>query len=358
MLGAIIGDLVGSTYEAHNVREKDFPLFTSQSQLTDDSIMTLAVCDIIQKGYINDEDAIIDTLKEWAMAYPDRGYGEEFGQWAFSDDREPYYSCGNGAAMRISPVGWYAKNISEVKSFSKKITKVTHNHPDAFKAAEVVASCIYYARRGKSKDFLKSYIEKYYDIDFVYEDLVEENDFDCTCEGSVPQALYCFLISTSFQDCLQTAISIGGDSDTIACIACSIAEAYYKHINPKIIELMFENIPEGDPNPLDVIYQFQTDLEYDYVTSEVLTDKHFVIYVEENGCGFYGYSKRLIVIKDHIIERLIKIGFSRINWLRRVLKEATNFESLKETINEINDNVLEYDISFTLYLNKEEAKIL
>jgi len=357
VIGAIVGDLVGSTYEANNVRDKDFPLFTSMSHITDDSIMTLAVADIIQKGYINDEDAIIDTFKEWAIAYPDRGYGHEFGHWAFSSDREPYYSCGNGAAMRISPVGWYARSIQDVKKWSRRITKVTHNHPDAFKASEVVASCIYYARRGKSKAFLKEYIEKYYDIDFEYEDLVLENEFDCTCEGSVPQALYCFIISTSFLDCLKTAISIGGDSDTIACIACSIAEAYYKHINHNIIKEMFENIPEGDPNPLDVIYQFQSDLEYDYVTSEKLTDSHYILFVYEKGQSFYGYSKWLIVLKDHIIERLIKAGYGRINWARRVLKEASSFNELEDIMAQINSVITDYDLSFTLYLNKEKAGI-
>ena len=343
MLGAIIGDLIGSTYEETNTNTKDFPLFTSKSRISDDSIMTLAIADIIQKNSIYDKDEIIDTFKAWAMAYPDRGYGVRFANWVFSNAKEPYYSMGNGAAMRISPVGWYARSLSEVKDYSKRITEVTHNHPDAIKAAEVVASLIYYARRGKSKQFLKEYIEKYYDIDFDYEDLKNNYTFDATCEGSVPQALYCFLISESFIDCLRTSISIGGDSDTIPCIACSIAEAYYKHINPAIIKKMYEYLPQGDPNPYDVIIQFLYDMEDDYVTSEVLTSKHHIIYVLENGVGFYGHARRIIVLKDYIIERLNRVCFNKMNTVKRMLKYINSYEDLKDTIDYINTLTIDYD---------------
>ena len=357
MFGAIIGDLCGSSYDGDNVKTKDFPLLTRFSRLTDDSIMTLAVADIIQNNMQLSPSDIAYKLKEWTRAYNDRGYGEYFYEWAMSDDDRPYESMGNGAAMRISPVGWYAKTKEEVKEWSKCITSATHNHKEAIKAAEVVAMCIFYARKGYSKSFIKRYASKYYDLDFDYEDLVDDYEFDCTCPESVPQAIYCFLISNSFIDCLKTAISIGGDSDTIAAIACSIAEAYYKHINPNLIKAMYENLPEGIPDPLAVIEQFIDDLEDDYVTSEILTDKHYIIYVNDNNQGFYGHSKRIIVLKDYIINRLDRAGFKRLNKVKNMLKEASDFTTLNNIISDINLLCEDYDISFKLYRNKDEANL-
>ena len=190
MLGAIIGDLVGSSYEATNVKTKDFPLLTRMSRISDDSIMTLAVCQIIQEGLQYDKKEIAYKLKEWARAYPDRGYGELFIDWALSDEMKPYGSHGNGAPMRISPVGWYAKTKEEVKEWSRSITEVTHNTKEAIKAAEVVAICIFYARRGKSKEYIREYASKYYDLNLNYQDLVDDYKFDCSCDGSVPEAIY------------------------------------------------------------------------------------------------------------------------------------------------------------------------
>lgn len=236
MLGAIIGDTVGSAYEFSNVRKKDFQLFSDKSKLTDDSIMTLAVAEIIQNKWYNDKDKIIDTLKKWGKAYPEVGYGGMFKKWLFDDSlRAAYNSFGNGSAMRISSVGWYANSEKEVKELSKLVTEVTHNHEEGLKGAEVIAMCIYYARIGKSKEFIKEYVEQYYDIDFDYNDLVENYKFHATCQKSVPQAIYCFLISDSFEDCLRTTISIGGDCDTTSAMSCAIAEAFYKQINYKFI---------------------------------------------------------------------------------------------------------------------------
>ena len=241
MLGAIIGDTVGSIYEFNNIRKKDFELFSKRSFLTDDSIMTIAVAEIMKKGYINDKTKIINTLKKWGRTYPNRGYGARFAQWLFTDETEPYYSFGNGAAMRVSPVAWYAKNEKQVKEYAKKVTEVTHNHPEGLKGAEVTAMCVYYARIGKDKEFIKNYVSQYYDIDFDYEWLRKNYWFNETCQNTVPQAIYCFLISTDFEDCLRTTISIGGDCDTTAAISCAIAEAYYgipKEIENKIISFL------------------------------------------------------------------------------------------------------------------------
>ena len=145
--------------------------------------------------------------------------------------------------MRISPVGWYCQDEEEVKRISKAITEVTHSHPEGLKGAEVTAMCIFYARKGKSKEFIKQYVEKYYNLDFEYEELRKNYRFNETCQKTVPQAIFCFLISSSFEDCLRTTISIGGDCDTTAAISCSIAEAYYKDIDESILDNLYKFLP-------------------------------------------------------------------------------------------------------------------
>ncbi|MBQ6783681.1 MAG: ADP-ribosylglycohydrolase family protein [Acholeplasmatales bacterium] len=227
MLGAIIGDIVGSIYEFNNIRTMKFPLFTDKNFFTDDTVMTLAVAEILQNGYVNDNDKVIDTLKKWGRAYPDSGYGGRFYQWLFGPSRNAYGSFGNGSAMRVSACGWYGNSEEEVKDLATKVTIVTHNHPEGLKGAIVVAICIYYARIGKSKAFIKDYIEKFYDVDFSYEELRKNYKFSATCQDSVPEALYCFLISDSFEETIRTTISIGGDCDTTSAIAGAIAEAFF-----------------------------------------------------------------------------------------------------------------------------------
>jgi len=259
MLGAIIGDVVGSVYEFNNVKNKNFELIREESKLTDDSIMTLAVCEIIQNKWYDNKDKIIDTLKKWGNAYPDVGYGGMFKKWLFDENlRDAYNSFGNGSAMRISSVGWYANSEEEVKKLAKLVTEVTHNHEEGLKGAEVVAMCIYYARIGKSKEFIKNYVKQYYNIDFDYEDLVENYKFYATCQKSVPQAIYCFLISKDFEDCLRTTISIGGDCDTTSAMSCAIAEAYYKKIDNNLIKKVLEKLPSPRPNchPKEIIDKF------------------------------------------------------------------------------------------------------
>ena len=146
--------------------------------------------------------------------------------------------------MRISPVGWYANSEEEVKAISKAITEVTHNHPEGIKGAEVTAMCVYYARIGKSKEFIADYVKRYYDIDFDYKELKEDYDFDGSCQGTVPQAVFCFLISNDFEDCIRTSVSIGGDTDTLTAISCAIAHAYYKKIDTDIIQKTFDRLPK------------------------------------------------------------------------------------------------------------------
>ena len=228
MLGAVIGDVVGSRYEFNNIKTKDFELFGKGCYATDDTVMTCAVAEVLINKKQNDKDYIIDTLKKWGKRYPQAGYGGHFGCWVLGNEREPYNSYGNGAAMRVSAVGWIAESEEEVKDLSRRVTEVTHNHPEGIKGAEVVAMCIYYAKQGKDKAFIKEYVEKYYNLDFDYDDLRKTYiHAEEICQNTVPQAIFCFLISDSFEDCLRTTISIGGDCDTTAAISCAIAEAYY-----------------------------------------------------------------------------------------------------------------------------------
>lgn len=244
ILGAIIGDVVGSKYEFNNIRSKDFPLISKGCYPTDDSIMTTAVWDMYLNNCLDDKDKIIDTFKKWGRAYPN-SYGGAFGRWLRSDDREPYFSFGNGAAMRISPIGWIGNSEKEVKELAIKVTEVTHNHPEGLIGGVVTAMCVYYARIGKTKEFIKSYVSSYYNLDnFNYNELVKNYKFNETCMETVPQAIYCFLISNSFEDCLRTTISIGGDCDTTAAISCAIAEAYYKDISNDLIDKVLKILPK------------------------------------------------------------------------------------------------------------------
>ena len=225
-MGAIFGDIIGSRFEFHNRRSKEFTMFHHKSEFTDDSVLTIAIMDVIQSGDLS-EDNIVRTIQNYARSFPASGYGAKFKQWIYERDPQPYNSCGNGSAMRISPVAWYAKTEEELEDLVMRFTAITHNHIEGIKGAMVVAKAIFMAKNGKSKFEIKKMIEENYNIDFVYNDLVRNYMFDETCQKSVPQALYCFLISSSLEDCARTAVSIGGDSDTIAAIACSVASAYY-----------------------------------------------------------------------------------------------------------------------------------
>ena len=231
MLGAIIGDIAGSRFEWNNIKTKDFDLLTYKCSPTDDSIMTLAlaVAILISKPDYSDlSQKAVECMQSIGRNYPNCGYGGGFRRWIFSDDPKPYNSFGNGAAMRVSPAGFAANSLDEAKMLAKKITEVTHNHPEGLKGAEATAVAIYMARTGNSILEIRDYIDKnYYPMNFTLDAIRKEYRFDVTCQGSVPQALMAFFESTGFEDAIRNAISIGGDSDTIAAICGGIAEAYY-----------------------------------------------------------------------------------------------------------------------------------
>ena len=231
MLGAIIGDIIGSRFEWANIKTKDFRLFTTKCFATDDSIMTLAIGRAIMDAD-GDMDALptitVKAMQAVGRPYPKCGYGGRFLYWMYSDDPKPYNSFGNGSAMRVSACGFAAKSIEEAKRLSHAVTAVTHNHPEGIKGAEAVAVAIYMARTGASMADIRTVVERdYYAINFTLDEIRPEYRFNETCQDTVPQAFAAFLESTGFEDAIRNAISIGGDSDTLAAITGSIAQAYY-----------------------------------------------------------------------------------------------------------------------------------
>ena len=230
MLGAIIGDISGSRFEWENIKSKDFELLTYRCHPTDDSNMTLAVAQAVLQchgdwGRLS--ELVITSMRELGHKYP-RGYGGRFKQWLLTDDPQPYGSWGNGSAMRVSPCAWAANSMEEALQLSDAVTEVTHNHPEGMKGARAITAAIFMARQGASMLEIRDHIHKqYYPLDFTLDQIRPTYEFDVSCQGSVPQAIEAFLESTSFEDAIRNAISIGGDSDTIAAMAGSIAEAYY-----------------------------------------------------------------------------------------------------------------------------------
>lgn len=231
MIGAIIGDIVGSRFEWNNIKSKDFEFLTYKCFPTDDSIMTLALAQAILVSKVDHSDLsknAVECMQSVGRNYPDCGYGGGFHKWMFSDDPKPYNSYGNGAAMRVSAAGFAANSIEEAKDIAKKITEVTHNHPEGVKGAEATAVAIYMAKTGSSLLEIRDYIDKnYYPMNFTLDGIRATYKFNETCQDTVPQALMAFFESTDFEDAIRNAISIGGDSDTLAAICGGVAEAYY-----------------------------------------------------------------------------------------------------------------------------------
>lgn len=227
MLGAIIGDIVGSIYEWNNIKTKDFQLFKDECFFTDDTVMTIAVAEGLMNGGTKND--FIEAMKKYGRLYPDAGYGSSFEDWIFSDSKSPYNSFGNGSAMRVSSIGWAFDNLLEVEKYAEISSSVTHNHPEGIKGAKATAACIFLARKGKSKDEIKNYIEsKYgYNLSRSLNEIRENYCFNETCQETVPEAIIAFLESRDFEDAIRNAISLGGDSDTLAAITGSIAEAFY-----------------------------------------------------------------------------------------------------------------------------------
>ena len=247
LLGGIIGDVAGSRFEFSPIKTKKFKLLVKSKDyleptqtykdyketchFTDDTITTLAIANALMQSapsFNNLKTMAIKNLKEFGNKYPYVGYGSKFNFWLKSSNEKPYNSFGNGSAMRISAVPYFAKDINQVKTLTRVVTEITHNHPEGIKGAEAVACCIWWALNGYSRYQIKYFVEQeYYDLNFDYKNLLKTYHHDESCQNSVPQAIYAFVISTSFEDAIKNAIAMGGDADTMACIAGSIAEAYY-----------------------------------------------------------------------------------------------------------------------------------
>jgi len=231
MIGAIIGDIVGSRFEWNNHRSKVFELFTPECFATDDSIMTLAIAKALMESREDWSDLgqqAVRCMQEVGRPYPDCGFGGSFWNWIYSDHPQPYNSFGNGAAMRVSACGFLAGSLSEARLLSRLVTEVSHNHPEGIKGAEATAVAIYLARTGHSMADIRRTIEQeYYPLAFTLDGIRDTYQFNETCQDTVPQALVAFFESTGFEDAIRNAISIGGDSDTLAAITGGVAEAYY-----------------------------------------------------------------------------------------------------------------------------------
>ena len=253
MLGAMIGDTVGSSYEFNNTKDYDFRLFDSESSYTDDSVMTMAVARWLLDDPAHSYQGLENAMVAFAEAFPCPmgGYGTGFYYWLFRprslrpfDDRygespyvsmtgrHPYGSFGNGSAMRVSAVGWFFDTLEETERVAAISAAVTHNHPEGIKGAQATAAAIFLARTGKSKDEIRDYVEKTYGYDLhkSWEYWHPIYDWESSCQGTVPQALIAFLDSTDFEDAIRKAVSLGGDSDTLACITSGVAEAFYRDI--------------------------------------------------------------------------------------------------------------------------------
>ncbi len=270
-LGAVIGDTVGSIYEFNNIKTTDFPLFSDISRPTDDSVMTMAVAEWLLTDADRSQIKLEESMVRWAHLIPNIGYGPSFKDWLFcpyyknmdlyaphikagekpeeiirmAGIRRPYYSWGNGSAMRVSACGWVARTMDEAIDLARRSAIITHNHPEGIRGAEATAAAIFLALHGADKEKIRSYIEErfYYDLHTSCDEIRTRYGWDVSCQGTVPPAIVAFLDSHDFVSAIRLAVSLGGDSDTLACITGGIAQAYYKEIPDEIIEEMRMRLP-------------------------------------------------------------------------------------------------------------------
>lgn len=254
MLGAIVGDIVGSIYEFNNHRSKDFPLFGEDCKFTDDTVLTIAVADCLMNN-----GNYTEYIKNYARKYTGRGYGGRFRQWISSESMEPYNSWGNGSAMRVSAVGFAYNDLEAVMNEAKRSAEVTHNHPEGIKGAQATAVAIFMARKGQSKEDIKTAIAQSFDYDLnrTVDEIRPTYVFNESCQETVPEAIIAFLESKDFEDAIRNAISLGGDSDTLACITGGIAEAFYGGVPTDIAKKALSYL---DFNMREVVEKFYGSL--------------------------------------------------------------------------------------------------
>jgi len=251
MLGAIAGDIIGSAYERHPIKTKKFELFSKYSKFTDDTVMTMAVA----KAILDNED-YLKYVVDFGTRYVDVGYGGSFRRWLRSWNHKPYNSWGNGSAMRVSAIGFLFDSEQEVLTEAKKSAEITHSHPEGIKGAEATALATLMARKGESKNQIRERISKQfnYDLNRTVDEIRPSYQFEVSCQASVPESIICFLDANSYEDTIRNAISLGGDADTMACIAGAISEAYYGGIPQEILDETYKRLPKEF---LEIILRFK-----------------------------------------------------------------------------------------------------
>lgn len=308
MYGAILGDIIGAPYEFdRGNKSKEFPLFCEESHFTDDTVMTIAVAEaLLDSQFREDEDirqALIQSMRKWGRKYPHAGYGGRFRHWLRSDDPQPYGSYGNGSAMRVSAAGWLFDTLEETRHMARLTAEVTHNHPEGIKGAEATACAIFLARTGSGKEEIRDFIirEFGYDLSRSCDEIRPTYYHVESCQKTVPEAITAFLEGTDFEDVIRTAVSLGGDCDTLTCIAGSIAEAFYGV--PAILEAECRSrLPE------DMVYvlgRFDISREHghdtfpdDTLTGNVIIEDAIARYYEK------GDRESLIGVLDAILQRM------------------------------------------------------
>ncbi|MDW8705250.1 ADP-ribosylglycohydrolase family protein [Streptococcus suis] len=259
MFGAIVGDVIGSRFEGRNNKSKEFDLFHPTCRFTDDSVMTAAVAASflgLNDSFDDLEEALVLNMKDFGKLYPRAGYGPQFKKWIDSKDSKPYNSFGNGSAMRVAACGHVGKSLEETLDLAERVASVTHNHPEGIKGAQAVAGAIFLARTGKNKEEIRQFVaDRFYNLDFTLDAIRPSYKFDSSCQGSVPQAIVAFLEAEDFEDAIRNAVSLGGDSDTLAAIAGSIAEPFFG-IPEEIVYRTTDYLPSLI---MEVSYYFEQD---------------------------------------------------------------------------------------------------
>lgn len=370
MLGAIIGDICGSTYEFNPVSSKNnIILFKQNSKFTDDTVLTIAIADALLKSIEYKENLI-----EYTRAYPKgMGYGKRFFRWIFSKEHKPYNSYGNGSAMRVSAIGFYFNSVEEVLDEAKKSAEISHNHPEGIKGAQAVALAIYLARTGYPKQEIKSELESrfHYNFDYTVDEVSASNHHNETCQKSVPEAIVAFFESTDFKSAIVNAIWLRGDADTQACIAGAIAEAYYKEIPTNLHYMAYEQLPIEFVTVIKQFYQYKNAISQDisnkdfqYINSFITIDilsKQILFSENEYTKIKDGFSAMEMEDKWNIIYKNEKLYFMR-SWTGHIIYIAYFTKQQNQYLLnqiDINRNISEYEntddvyeIKFLLYLIK------
>ena len=260
MYGAVIGDIVGSRFERHGHKSKVFEFFHPHCRYTDDSVLTIATFDalsICQGDYSNLSKVAVERFLFYGRRYRNAGFGHGFYMWLMDEEQKPYNSWGNGSAMRVSPVGWAFDTLEETLEAAKQSAEITHNHPEGIKGAQATAACIYLARTGKSKEYIKEYVETTfgYNLSRTCDEIRPVYQFDGSCQGTVPESIIAFLESTDYEHAIRLTVSLGGDSDTMGAITGAIAEAYNGGVPEHIKQEVLKRLPDEFIDVMSRFYQ-------------------------------------------------------------------------------------------------------